>query len=546
MTKAEHGRILFIFCGLFLCFLFLSGCRREEAPRIVSISPRIGVMGDVLTIQGYGFGSERNQSFITIAGTPPTSAAYISWSDEEILVRTPEFGNAGLVYVHRGRLRSNPALFANMTTMPTLAHTHIDNGPRITSIEPASGPIGSLITIHGANFGSSRNNSGVFFPWIYEQAPAAEAENREMRFIEISEMEFGYDLWSDREIRVRVPSGAVSGNLEIRTERGNSQPVFFNITGSIGTKVYRDRRTFLLSNMLDIQVDRATSPNALFIWMPQPIVSSSQRNVRVISRNRDPFIENFQGAALYHFIDAAPGSNWQIGINHAVDVYAVETNIRNVALPRLNSPSPVNAAFVLPSPLIPSNNPDIRTQATALIANAPLPFVRAQRIYQWIISNIEIRNTPLTGGVLEALEYSVADSYQAALLFCALARAVGIPAIPVAGVLVDSANNAVKHHWVEFWLDGFGWVPVDPALGAGAAPEGFELREDHAAFYFGNMDNQRIAFSRGERFLYQMTPHGRTTQRDRNFSLQNIWEEATGGLESYSAFWSDISITGTF
>ena len=542
MRKAEYGKFLFFFCGIFVCLLFLASCR-EESPRITSIYPRIGIMGDVLTIRGSGFGNERNQSFITIAGTPPTSAAYISWSDEEISVRTPEFGNAGLVYVHRGRHRSNPALFANQATMPVLSTAEMNNGPRITSIEPASGPIGSLITIHGANFGSARNNSGVFFSWASELSPAGSSPDG---FVEIPETEFGYELWSDREIRVRVPSGAVSGNLEVRTIRGSSQPISFNVTGSPGTKVYRDRRTFILSYMTDIQIEQALTPNELFVWMPQPVVSSSQRNVRLLSRNADPFIENFRGTTLYHFIDTAPGDRLEIALSYAVDVYMVETNIRNVAAPRLNSPSPVRAAFVHPSPLVPSNDPAIRAQAATIIGPEALPFARAQRIYQWLISSLEIQNTPLSGGALEALEDRVADSYQAALLFCAFARAVNIPAIPVAGVLVDNYNNATRHYWAEFWLDGFGWVPVDPALGAGAAPEGFELRGDHARFYFGNMDNQRIAFSRGERQLDQMTPRGRTVQRDREFSLQNIWEEATGGLEFYSSLWSDVTITGVF
>jgi transglutaminase-like putative cysteine protease len=102
----------------------------------------------------------------------------------------------------------------------------------------------------------------------------------------------------------------------------------------------------------------------------------------------------------------------------------------------------------------------------------------------------------------------------------------------------------VKHYWAEFWLDGFGWIPIDPNLGAGAAPEDFNLREDHARYYFGSLDNQRVAFSRGERFLSQMAPRGRTTLRVREYSLQNLWEEAVGGLDSYSSFWSDVTITG--
>jgi transglutaminase-like putative cysteine protease len=111
-------------------------------------------------------------------------------------------------------------------------------------------------------------------------------------------------------------------------------------------------------------------------------------------------------------------------------------------------------------------------------------------------------------------------------------------------VIIDRWGNAATHYWAEFWLDGFGWVPLDPAFGAGTSPPEFNLREDHASYYFGNLDNQRIAFSRGEHFLPQMTPRGMLSFRDREYSLQNIWEEAVEGIESYSSLWSDVTITG--
>jgi transglutaminase-like putative cysteine protease len=100
----------------------------------------------------------------------------------------------------------------------------------------------------------------------------------------------------------------------------------------------------------------------------------------------------------------------------------------------------------------------------------------------------------------------------------------------------------IKHYWVEFWLDGMGWIPLDPALGAGAAPRDFALGEAPGRYYFGNLDNQHIAFSRGEHFLNQMTPRGRTVRHRRDYSLQNLWEEAVGDIKSYSSVWSDVTI----
>ena len=525
---------------------FMTGCR-ESAPVIQSIQPRIGKMGDVLTIHGAGFGNNQNESYITIAGTPPTSSSYITWTDDEIAVILPEFGEAGLVYVHRGRNKSNPALFANQSTIPEpVRGPDIGSGPSINSIEPASGAIGALIIIQGSNFGSSRDGSAVFFSWNAETDSQASGGIQPPGFVEAFDVEFGYELWSEREIRVRVPDGAISGNLEVRTPKGNSRPAYFEIAGKPGTKVFKDKRSYILSYMVDLKIERASLPNALYIWMPQPSVSASQRNVRLLSRSIEPFVENYRGTSLFHFIDIHPNTSREISLSYVADVYAVETSLRNQNPVRLNPPSPVGNLYTLADTLVPSENPIIKAKAQEIIGRERLPYAKAQKIYDWLLSSARIQGTPLSGGALEALESGKADSYHAAMLFCALARASGIPALPVAGVLIDRHRSTSRHYWAEFWLDGFGWIPVDPALGAGAAPPDFNLREDHGKYYFGNMDNQRIMFSRGERPLAQMAPRGRTVLHKRDFSLQNLWEEAVGGLGSYSSLWSDVTISGMY
>ena len=127
-----------------------------------------------------------------------------------------------------------------------------------------------------------------------------------------------------------------------------------------------------------------------------------------------------------------------------------------------------------------------------------------------------------------------------------MARASGLPCIPAAGVLINRNRQTIHHYWAEFWINGFGWIPVDPAMGAGAVPDSFIEIEDYAGFYFGSLDNHRITLSRGEPNLSQMESRGRIVSHPRSYSMQNIWEEAAGGLESYSSLWGDITITGIY
>jgi transglutaminase-like putative cysteine protease len=503
-------------------------------------------MGEVLVIRGEHFGQDRDESFVSIGGISPTSSAYIEWKDTFISLRTPEFGESGLVYVHRGDKKSNAALFSNREVIPQpVPGEGVGHEPRISAVEPRSGTIGQAVTIRGSNFGASREGSGVFFAWAAEASPAAPAEVSGPSSVEVFESDLGYELWSEREIRVRVPDGAISGSLEVRTPRGNSGIEFFEVTGKPGTKTYKDKRSYVLSYAVNIKVEEASADNTLYLWVPRPVSSASQRRVEVLSRAPEPFVENHRGTTLYRLKNLEPGGDAGISLSYLVEVYAVETGLKPQLIKKA-APAPVDNIYLLPSPLIPSEDPRIQQQAAAISGRETNPYLRAEKIYRWIIAEKTLTAEPQNGGVIEALDAEELDSYMAALLFCALARASGIPALPVAGVLIDKFPGTIRHYWAEFRVEGFGWVPLDIALADGAAPPNFSLRPDRESYYFGNLDNQRITFSRGQTVLSQMDPRGRVTQRDREYALQNLWEESVGGLESYSSLWSAITITGVY
>jgi transglutaminase-like putative cysteine protease len=543
------------FHAILLVAPLLFACE-DRHPQISSINPRIGMMGEVLTIFGENFGDAREESYVAIGGITPTASSYVDWSDTRIRVRVPEFGDSGLVCVYRNNKKSNAALFSNRQTMPeTVQEEYAGIGPRISALEPQTGTIGSVVTIRGSGFGASREGGGVFFAWDAERPPSAPAEASSPGEVEVSEIEFGYELWNEREIRVRVPDGAIGGNLTVRTPRGDARPAFFDVAGKPGTKTFKDKRTYALSYSVDIKAEKAEGPNSLYLWLPRPVSSSSQRNVRSLSRNTEPFIENYRGTSLFQMKDLQSGADATVSLSYLVEVYAVETDIRANSLPAASRASPVMSAYTASSDLVPSGDPRIRELAAELAGREQNPYLKARRVYERLLNDVAIdwalpEDAPPEASVADALSIVIAkkraDPYLAALLFCALCRAAGVPAIPVSGVLLDRNRMGSSHYWAEFWVDGFGWIPVDPALGGGAAPPFFVLRADRANYYFGSLDNQRVVFSRGLTALSPMDPRSRVSARDRSYALQSLWEEAAGGLESYSSFWSDVSINGVY
>ena len=546
----------------FICVFLLGALFFSCAPgnlHIDSIEPKIGRTGEILTIRGENFGKEKDESYVTIAGVSPTNSSYISWENNQITLRVPELVESGLVYVYVRNKKSNGAMFSNQANLPRpVQGEDIGLGPRIMSLNPPSGSIGSVLSVTGNNFGSSRERSSVYFSWEGGTSFSAPLEARTAEFVEVSEAEFGYELWNEREIRVRVPDGAVSGNIEIHSIRGNSRPFYFEISGKPGTKTFSEKRSYTINYSVNIKTREASGNNILYLWMPVPAVSASQKNRELLSRSTEPFIENHRSTSLYKLNNLSANSDTHIELNYKIDVYAVETNIRPQAI-RQEENSPVSTVYTEADSLIPSDDPRIKEFANTLAGRERNPYLKAQRIYEWFINEGIIRETQYQGGgnsiwraeelqasPAEVITTKRADPYTAALLFCALARASGVPCIPVSGVLINRSRQTFKHYWAEFWIDGFGWIPVDPAMGAAAVPASFQFREDRASYYFGNIDSQRIAFSRGQAVLSQMDSRGKGISHVRSYALQNLWEEVVGGLESYSSLWGDITVTGVY
>jgi hypothetical protein len=530
--------------GAVLSFAMIFFSCKAERPLITALDPHIGVVGQPLTIMGESFGDEQGESYISIAGVIPTRSSYHKWSDTTIIVVVPDFGESGLLYVHRQNQKSNPVLFAIQDSIPVKASNTSLSGPNITSISPESASIGDRIVIQGSGFGNQPEESATLFTWSAEK-PDSDINMGQTLFVSSNSQTGGYESWSGREIVAYVSDGAASGVVEVQTPQGISNAIPFEVVNKYGTKTIKDKKTYSVQYSADVRVEKSTLPNILYLWLPRPLTNARQLNKELIACNITPFINNYKGVTLFRLQDLKSGSSKDISVSYLVDVYAVETKIQASAIKQTNL-SDLQKKWVQASNLIPSHKKEI-IDAAAAISRERNPYLKAKAIYNYLLREVQISHVPLKGGAVEALAEKKADSYQAALLFSALCRASQIPAVPVAGVLLDQAKGqAAPHFWAEFWLDGIGWIPVDPVLGSGIAPAAFKLREDYADYYFGNIDNARIVFSHGETALSQMDVRGRIATRERAYSFQNVWEESSDGLESYSTYWSDITITGVY
>jgi len=94
-------------------------------------------------------------------------------------------------------------------------------------------------------------------------------------------------------------------------------------------------------------------------------------------------------------------------------------------------------------------------------------------------------------------------------VFVSIARAAGVPAREVFGLRLgkkDEEDMTSGHHcWSEFYVPGYGWVPADAAdVRKIMLADKLDLKgaQDKIDYYFGGVEQYRIALARGGRGYY--------------------------------------------
>jgi transglutaminase-like putative cysteine protease len=519
-------------------------------PHIESLEPSLGEPGGVVVLRGRNFGPSRGEGRVDVGGLAPTSTSYLSWADTEIRLRLPSSFDSGLLHVVTHRGRSNPKLFMNRARLPFFASGAAagSSGPHIASISPEEGMVGSLLAISGSGFGDNRGESEIRFAWAAgTEDSSSRGDTSPPLSISPSEADSGYELWSDKEIRLRVPDGAVSGSVYIVSDKARSNPAFFRVFAAAGAKRYSSMVRYSLAQNIGITKIKTSGPSELYLWAPLPATSASQRLVGVMGQEPAPMVGDYRGTALFHFAGLSSGKDRAISQTFLVEVFAVEVTIDPSQGPlRPQEPPALMAAYLAPDALVPSAAPAIQALAKNILRGERGSWRAARLVWDWLKANLAWSEGRAREKTLDALADRRADSYSYAIIAAALLRAAGLPTLPVAGYLVDPSRRAVRHYWAEVYIYGLGWVPLDPILGSGASPGGVRVPWEDRSRYFGGLDNRHIAFSRGLSVLAPLSPSGKRVSKERRWSFQSFYEESSGALSAYSSYWGDVEVTGMY
>lgn len=131
------------------------------------------------------------------------------------------------------------------------------------------------------------------------------------------------------------------------------------------------------------------------------------------------------------------------------------------------APVPTGAAlepFLRSEPLLQSDHPRLREAARQIVGAETDPARQAMLLHEWVFIRLEKEPVLSLPSALEVLERRRGDCNEHAVLYTALARALGLPArVAVGLVWSDEHQGFFYHAWPEVLLSD-GWRRFDPTL----------------------------------------------------------------------------------
>jgi len=239
-------------------------------------------------------------------------------------------------------------------------------------------------------------------------------------------------------------------------------------------------RTFEVTTRLEV-----TDPvGAVRAWVPVPLTT----NTDYFKREPDNWTGNYKSAKAVQYDKYGTGmvfAEWASGEKApSMEVKSrFATRDRQVDLNRKPASAPAENKAVLdyfrrPSKLIKTDG-IVATTSKGIVTGYKNDVDKAQAIYEWIVDNT-FRDPKVKGCGIGDISTMLQSGYLGGkcadlnALYVGLARAAGLPARDVYGVRVAASQefkslgkaddiSGAQHCRAEVYLNGFGWVPVDPA-----------------------------------------------------------------------------------
>ncbi len=269
------------------------------------------------------------------------------------------------------------------------------------------------------------------------------------------------------------------GDQDVEAARGYLATVFKGGEGKFGSRAIQDAkrveqllvpRRFRLTWRLDPRQGRMLG-GTIAVPLAKTGLPYQTATWKLTGAKGSRVVKGEANDVLY--VVPQPGSAFQLVHTITVTPYSFKKKLaarKTGPLPKAVRP------YLGPSMGINPSSPKLARVVSRLKADDSVETVR--NILGWLHKNVNYKFDKKTIGELDfknvddLVERGHAECRGYTLLCTGLCRAAGVPARPVWGlaILTPEQGGFASHNWVEVYINGVGWVPVDPQR-----PESFGL-----------------------------------------------------------------------
>jgi len=301
------------------------------------------------------------------------------------------------------------------------------------------------------------------------------------------------------------------------TKEFNHSP-FFDETSSLAFAPplphrgpYGDPVVFEITQRLLLPTELLPEAGTMRVWVPAPIESGSQSDVAILSIEPAQYVRSWPdtsaGIGLAYLeipLEDMKGDYLNITTRFRFTQHEVRFVIDPSRVEAYNTSTPEYLKYTASGKNI-AVTPEIKKKALEIVGNETNPYLQAEKIYWHIMDTLPYSHVPHfmleTAGIPEStyvLETGFGDCGSQSMYFAALCRSLGIPARSTGGFQLVP-GLAGEHFWAEYYLEGYGWIPVDVTIAESADWSHDATDEDrhrYKEYYFGSLDPYRYVIQK--------------------------------------------------
>ncbi len=176
-----------------------------------------------------------------------------------------------------------------------------------------------------------------------------------------------------------------------------------------------------------------------------------------------------QKVAHFRFADLGPDKFTDVRLTVSAKMYETRFFVFPEKVGKLEDiPKEIRDRYLVDDAKFDIGSATIRQAVQEAVGTETNPYWIARRIQQYCVDKLEYERVGGWNVAPMVLKRGTGSCSEYTFAYIAMCRAAGLPARYAGAIVVrndDASYDDVFHRWVEIFLPGYGWIPVDPSRG---------------------------------------------------------------------------------